>query len=560
MLGFLLKTPLQADQLDYVRTAEASGKALIWLINDMLDYAQVETGHLKLDTLSFNLRALVDEVLALLTTLVQAKEHPLEVAAIIHQGVPTQVIADPLRLRQVLIHVASNAVKFTQRGHILISIRALPDEGRHPMRLSNLGSDAPPSPLCSLTPTSPNPPTARRFSELFEAHQLPSGPRTLSGLPTADDSLTYESICQVVEEEERRAAGELLFSRQSAAENLVAVRRRVRVEFTVEDTGIGIPPASREVMFQPFAIVNGTQQRTYGGTGMGLALSQRLTALMGGRIQYVSEEGVGSTFRVRCSVEALEGGPEGMGALPAPGGLQGKKVLLVDGSHVRQQVVKSYLRHLGMEVEVSDNLYGALMAIQTSVVGSVGGRGGEGEEPWDVVFVEMDAEGPGTGIQFGQLLLKSDEIKHAVWTGVSIPKLVLLSSLPPEEVEAESHRNFFAMCIGKPLRSIPLAHSLHSLLGVNPGRSNSSSRSMSTGSDRTDSRMLFSLAAILEHKRILVCDHTLVDQKVALETLDRLGAGEVHCVSSGQEVLRLLAPPHDFDCVLMDVEMPGMDG
>ena len=554
MLGLLLKTPLQPDQLDYVRTAEVSGKSLIRLINDMLDYAQVETGQLQLDTLSFNLRALVDEVLALLTPLAHAKDYPLEVAAIVHQGVPTQVIADPLRLRQVLIHVATNALKFTQRGHILISVRALPEESRHRLRLSNLESDAPPS------PTSPTQPTARRFSELLEAHQAPSGPRTLSGLPTADDSLTYDSICQVMEEEGKRAAGEVLFSRHSAAEGLVAVRRRMQVEFTVEDTGIGIPPASREVMFQPFAIVNGTQQRTYGGTGIGLALSQRLTALMGGRIQYVSKVGVGSTFRFRCNLEALEGGPEGMGALPALGGLQGKSVLVVDGSRVRQQVVASHLRHLGMVVDVSDNLYGALAAIQTSVVHSVAEGGGKGEAQWDVVFVEMDAEGSGTGIHFGQLLLKSDEIKAAVRRGVSIPKLVLLSSRPPEEVEAESHRNFFAMCIGKPLRSIPLAHSLQRLLGVTPSRSPSSARSMSTGCDRTDSRMLFSLAAILEHKRVLVCDHALVDRKVASETLDRLGAGEVHCVSSGQEALRLLVPPHNFDCVLIDIEMPGMDG
>lgn len=72
--------------------------------------------------------------------------------------------------------------------------------------------------------------------------------------------------------------------------------------------------------------------------------------------------------------------------------------------------------------------------------------------------------------------------------------------------------------------------------------------------------MLFSLAAILERKRVLVCDHALVDRKVASETLDRLGAGEVHCVSSGHEALRLLVPPHNFDCVLIDIEMPGMDG
>lgn len=365
-------------------------------------------------------------MLALLTPLAHAKEHPLEVAAIVHQGVPTQVIANPLRLRQVLIHVATNALKFTQRGHILISVRALPEESRHRLRLSDLGSDAP------LSPIFPTHPTTRRFSELLEAQRVPSGPRTLSGLPTADDSLTYDAICQVMEEEERRAAGELLFSRQSAAEGLVAVRRRVQVEFTVEDTGIGIPPASREVMFQPFAIVNGTQQRTYGGTGIGLALSQRLMALMGGRIQYVSEVGVGSTFRFRCNLEALEGGPEGMGALPALGGLQGQSVLVVDGSHVRQQVVASHLRHLGMAVDVSDNLYCALAAIQTSVVHSVGEAGAKGEAQWDVVFVEMDAEGPGTGIHFGQLLLKSDEIKAAVWRGVSIPKLVLLSSRPPE--------------------------------------------------------------------------------------------------------------------------------
>ena len=317
---------------------------------------------------------------------------------------------------------------------------------------------------------------------------------------------------------------------------------------------MGIPPASRAVMFQPFAIVNGTQQRTYGGTGIGLALSQRLTALMGGRIQYVSEVGVGSTFRFRCSLEALQGGPEGMGALPALEGLQGRSVLVVDGSRVRQLAVASHLRRLGMAADVSDSLQGALAAIQTSVVR----RGAEAQ--WDVVIVEMDAEGPGTGMHFGQLLLKSEEIKAAVRRGVSIPKLVLLSSRPPEEVEAESHRNFFAMCIGKPLQSIPLAHSLQRLLGVTLSRSPSSTRWMSAGSDKTDSRMLFSLAAILEHKRVLVCDHVLVDRKVASETLNRLGAGEVHCVSSGPEALRLLAPPHDFDCILIDVEMPGMDG
>jgi len=213
MTSLLLETSLDPTQQGYAETIRQSGDHLLAVIDDILDFSKIESGRLEVERVPFSLRECVEGVMDLLAP--RASEKGLDLIYEIADNVPGLVKGDPNRLRQVLVNLIGNAVKFTREGEVHLSVRMLP-----------------------------------------------------------------------------RAEGQ------------------VELVFAVRDTGIGIPAEARERLFQPFMQVDASTTRRYGGSGLGLAISRRLVELMGGKLWFESQEGVGTTFFFNLRLETSAGGQD----------------------------------------------------------------------------------------------------------------------------------------------------------------------------------------------------------------------------------------------------------
>ncbi|MGA2034176.1 MAG: ATP-binding protein, partial [Thermoguttaceae bacterium] len=219
---------------DFLHTVKESADLLLTLLNDLLDCAKIEAGKLELESAPFSLPSIMDQVSRVLA--VRASEKGLAFSCRIPPATPDSLVGDAVRLRQVLFNLAGNAVKFTERGEVEVSVRVA-EEGNKGLGIGDwgLGEDKQP-----ITADSPN---------------LIPNPQSL--IPPTPPSVT--------------------------------------LEFSVRDTGIGIPPADLERIFQPFAQADASTTRRFGGTGLGLSICSNLVALMGGRIWVQSDVGQGST-------------------------------------------------------------------------------------------------------------------------------------------------------------------------------------------------------------------------------------------------------------------------
>lgn len=557
MINLLLKTSLDVQQLDYVRTAEASGTTLIYFINDALDLANLESGHFKLESISFNIRALVDEVLGILSSQVQDKGN-LEVAAFIHDSVPSSLIGDPVRLRQILLHIVGNAIKFTSEGHVFITVRVKPDR-KQTSSLTRTLSNTSLGSFSSSTPPSPSSP----YQESFATGRLLSAPweedeyGTLSGKETADLSNTWLALRKAME-------GDRLQVESHA--NVHSKDRSVGEEpiqllFQVEDTGVGIPEGEQDHIFKPFVRLQRDPRVVYAGTGIGLSLSERLIHLMNGSIDFVSRLGIGTTFKFDVHLE--KSGPEMQAQteqrfyaweIPSQLDLRGKKVMVVDGRNLRQQVLAAYLRRLGLEVELCDNVFSAVMALRRSMFQNASYGHSENvnseHEKWDVVLLDADTGGSGSPLEFGRLLLSGSEQAPEVWKQVTLPKLVLLACSLTEEQRKEAMEAHFSATLLKPIRAAPLSLCLQQIFHSEPA-------SQQHGHPNIAYRQV---GELLKNKTILVADDNFVNRKVAGATVLRMGAKEVLYATSGRETVRRLRRPHNIDCAILALRLPDIDG
>lgn len=264
MTTLLRDTPLTPTQAEYVRTIEASGEALLAIINDILDYSKVEAGRIELEVVPFDLRQCVQDAIDLF--LGKAAEKGLELDVEFAAGVPEQLVGDATRLRQVLVNLLSNAVKFTEKGAVRLKVDAKNESGR------------------------------------------------------------------------------------------------VRLQFAVQDTGIGIPPEGMARLFKSFSQVDASTTRRFGGTGLGLAISKRLAELMGGAMWAESKPGEGSTFHFTVLVQERS---EGSGAAVASGGgatLDGQvgtkhplRLLVAEDNAVNQRVAMLLLKRIGYRATMVAN-------------------------------------------------------------------------------------------------------------------------------------------------------------------------------------------------------------
>jgi signal transduction histidine kinase/DNA-binding response OmpR family regulator/HPt (histidine-containing phosphotransfer) domain-containing protein len=434
MTSLLLDGPLDPQQRHYANVVSASAQSLLTLINDILDFSKIEAGKLDIEITEFNLQALVNEVMAMLSDRAAAKN--LELVCALAPTLPLRFKGDSGRLRQILINLTNNAIKFTAQGEVAIRV-----------------------------------------------------------------TLLSESV--------------------SDAE----------IRFAVRDTGIGVPHHKQAVLFESFTQADSSTTRKYGGTGLGLAISRKLVQLMNGEIGVESEEGRGSEFWFTVSLAKQFQGNAFQAAGPS---LQGKRVLVVDDNSTQSfpDSLAARLEAGGAQVELVPDGATALIVLREAV---------EANEPFSLAVVAaqisgMDAE------SFGRTV-KADSSLN------SLP-LLLLTSLGYASGEQYAAASGYCGGLTKPIQEADLRASLDTAMGSGSTPRESLLPGPAFHRQISDTRR--------RSARILLVEDNITNQDVAMAMLTRLG-WSAQIAENGKEALRA-TQRFRYDLLLMDVQMPEMDG
>ncbi|XP_077250375.1 histidine kinase 3 isoform X2 [Tasmannia lanceolata] len=407
MLQMLMDTDLDITQQDYVRTAQASGKALVSLINEVLDQAKIESGKLELEAVCFNLRAILDDVLSLFCG--KSQDKGIELAVYISDHVPEILIGDPGRFRQIITNLMGNSIKFTEKGHIFVTVHLVEE-----------------------------------VMKSIEVEKKVSSTNTLSGFPVADKRRSWENFKAFNQE------GPLFQQSFSSTSSDL-----INLIISVEDTGVGIPREAQSRVFTPFMQVGPSISRIHGGTGIGLSISKCLVGLMNGEIGFVSEPQIGSTFTFTAvftsvSTDSIEYKNQHQPQITNQSELvssefKGMTALVVDPRHVRAKVTKYHLQRLGIQVDIAPDLNQASCCL-TSV---------------NMVLVDKEAWFKDTDLS---LIFVSKLSKDGRSDG---PKLfILANSISWTKVINAKSPGYVPTVIMKPLRASMLAASLQRAMGV----------------------------------------------------------------------------------------------
>lgn len=431
MTELALNTELTPEQHEYLDAVRISADALLKLINDILDFSKIEAGKLELIDVDFALRDTIADTMTMLA--VQAHKKDLELVYQVSPDVPDALIGDPGRIRQVLVNLVGNAIKFTEKGEVVVRV-------------------------------------------------------------------------------------------QSGIEQ----REEAHLHFTVTDTGIGIPPEKHEKIFHEFEQADGSTSRKYGGTGLGLAICSRFCEMMGGKIWVESEVGKGSTFHFTArlhlqKVTMAQANPEEIG------NLKELSVLVVDDNATNRKILEQILLYWGMNPTVVDGGPAALDAIKNAC---------ESGKPFPIILTdcmmpEMD------GFQL------VERIKQDACSPSST--IVMLTSSGERGDAARCLNLGISAYLLKPVKQSELLFTISKVL-------------QGPSADQVRPSLI-TRHSIRESKRrlsILLAEDNAVNQKLAIKMLERMGH-TVTVAANGVGALGLLEKM-DFDLVLMDVQMPEMDG
>ncbi len=457
MTGLLLDTPLNPEQQDFVQTIRSSSDALLEIINQILDFSKIEAGKLELEQQPFDLRACVEESLDLVAP--KAAEKGLDLAYLIDEGVPAFITGDVTRLRQILVNLLGNAVKFTEQGEVVVSVSC-----------RELGG------------------TPGKSGEVWG---------TLGNSRESKETQTKEPPRVPLSSSE--------------------------LHFSVRDTGIGIPPDHLDRLFQSFSQADTSTTRKYGGTGLGLTISKRLAELMGGSMWVESEVGVGSTFHFTILAEAAPSQPRVYlrGEQPQ---LAGRRALIVDDNATNRRILTRWAESWGMSHQTAASGPQALALIEAG-------------EPFDVAILDMQMP------EMDGLTLAAEIRKH--WDAEALP-LVMLTSVGGRRRDA---REFgFAAYLTKPIKPSQLYDVLVGIFAGRPTQVSEAAVGLQIDPQMAQRHPL----------RILLAEDNAVNQKVALRLLEKMGY-RADVAGNGQEALEALERQR-YDVVLMDVQMPEMDG
>ncbi|MCU0226520.1 MAG: response regulator [Bryobacterales bacterium] len=438
MTGLLLETSLTGRQRFYADTVRASAEALLSLLNDILDFSKMEASKMELETLDFSLDAVLDDFISLMS--VKASEKRLELVLDIDADVPRQLRGDPGRLRQVLTNFTGNALKFTERGEVVVGV-------------------------------------------------------------------------QVV------ARG----------------KSNATLRFYVRDTGIGIPTDKLAGLFTRFSQVDASVTRRYGGTGLGLAICEQLVNLMGGEVGVRSEPGLGSEFSFTVTLEADASWNAVNDVIPPV--LAGARALVVDDNPSHRSVVCGLLKRWGLQVNGASNGRVAMKILREDA----------SQSRWVVL---IDRTLPDASVEELVETIRNDD-------GLRNCQLVLMAPgvyLPDARRLAETG---FAGSLPKPVRGSHLMRTLVDVLSAptdSDGHAGSSLRALAG----TVTVQAEQYPAHWAEARVLLAEDNMINQHVAMAMLKRMGI-RADLVSSGSEALDAMRS-RDYDLVLMDVQMPEMDG
>ncbi len=431
MTSLMLDSPLTSEQQEYAQTIRSSSEVLLALINDILDFSKIEAGKLDLEERPFSVRDCVEEALDVVVTKAAGKD--LELAYIIDNKVPNNILGDVTRVRQILVNLLNNAIKFTEVGEVVLSVSCHEDQ-------------------CS-------------------------------------NSSTEESV----------------------------------LRFSVKDTGIGILPERLNKLFKSFSQVDASTTRKYGGTGLGLAISRQLAEMMGGQIWVESEYEKGSTFHFTIVTNSVVSKrrvfpPKSLSLL------KGKRVLIVDDNQTNCKILSKQSILWGMVPTTVFSGAEALLLLQR-------------DEPFDIAILDMQMpEMDGVMLAEEIRKLRSEQ---------SLPLIMLSSIGAREEFKDAPH---FSVFLTKPVKQQYLFETLMAVLSdtavVSPSHPQKPELDPNLGKNHP--------------LRILLAEDNLVNQKVALRILERMGY-RADIAGDGLEVLESLQR-QPYDVVLMDVQMPYMDG
>lgn len=450
MTGILLNTELTLQQRDFLETVLISSEALLTIINDILDFSKIESGKLELEAQPVDIRTCVEQVIDLLAP--KAAQKDIELAYFIHPQVPDQIVGDFTRLRQIFTNLLNNAIKFTEKGEVILSVNSTPK--------GNNG-------------------------------------------------------CELL--------------------------------FIIQDTGIGIPPEKMKRLFQPFVQADASTTRKYGGTGLGLVISKRLAEMMRGRI-WVESQGclggsppprwqkhkikstailtTGSTFYFAMTAQVLTHSKADE-LIISPIFLSGKRLLIVDDNPTNRRILRLQAEPWQMQTYAVTSGAEALALLDQGLEVDIA--------ILDMQMPEMD------GLTLAREIRKRSAYQY-------LP-LVMLTSWGKPNYDSDLRRLGFIACLHKPIKQSQLYDVLTSRLGSRPIRDNFS---------RADVNLMTHNLAEQLPLRILLAEDMVINQKVALLMLKKIGY-RADVVANGLEVLEALQH-QAYDVVLMDVNMPEMDG
>ncbi|MCL5230659.1 PAS domain S-box protein [Pseudomonas sp. In614] len=433
MLQLVQNTDLNGRQLDYVTKAQTAAKSLLGLLNDILDYSKIEAGKLQLDVHPFELEPLMRDLAVVLAGNQGEKE--VEVMFDLDSNLPNDLIGDSLRLQQVLINLAGNALKFTLEGQIVVSIEQL-----------------------------------------------------------------------------------------KRTENAVSLR------IAVSDTGIGISTEQLHRIFEGFTQAEASTSRRFGGTGLGLVICKRLVALMGGELQVESQQGVGSRFWFDINLDVA---PTSLLRSACTGVDVSLRILVVDDNAMAGELLLRTVHALGWN---ADRVSGGTQAVEWVRKAQALG------EAYDVVLMDWrmsDMDG-----------LSAAQLIHQQGNGVPPPMVIMITAYG-REVLADAHQAGDAPFVGfltKPVTPKQLADAVQRAL---------------KGKDLLHSpipRSTVDRPQRLAGLRLLVVEDNMLNRQVADELLTREGA-QVTLAEGGLEgVSKVMNERAPFDVVLMDIQMPDIDG
>ncbi|MGP0074740.1 MAG: response regulator, partial [Bryobacteraceae bacterium] len=430
MTELVMETELDPSQREYLNAVKYSADSLLTVINDILDFSKIEVGKLSLDPIEFNLRDHLGQAMKILAG--RAHEKGLELACFVPPELPDFVVGDPVRLRQVILNLVGNAIKFTEKGEVVLRV------------------------------------------ELDEQDT---------------DSMS--------------------------------------LHFSVSDTGIGIPAEKQELIFEPFSQADTSTTRRYGGTGLGLSICSRLIGMMNGRIWLESEMGQGATFHFtarfgRASVPSIPASTD-------PAILVDRRVLIVDDNATNRHILEKTLSHWQMRPVCAASAEAAVsMLRQAHAAGA----------PFSLMIADChmpDVDGFMLVEQLQQLPAQQGLVT------------VMLTSGGQRGDGQRCRQLGIAAYLIKPVLQSDLLEALLRVLGPR--------------SDDAQTIQLVTRHSLREARaplRVLLAEDNAVNQRLAVRLLEKEGHSVV-VASDGAKALEALEK-QQFDLILMDVQMPVMDG